>query len=102
MHDAATGLAANERRAPDHADATHGFCSRKSPWASPTSGSVPCPSLIKHFHSAGYAHMAQSTCFKTFLNVTHGGVVGVALKRHALLYTVFQIDHDGDPTIFQV
>ena len=46
--------------------------------------------------------MAQSTCFKTFLNVTHGGVVGVALKRHALLYTVFQIDHDGDPTIFQV
>jgi hypothetical protein len=41
--------------------------------------------------------------FKTFFTVTHGGgPVGIALKRHALLYTVYTIAKDGDPTIFKV
>jgi hypothetical protein len=38
--------------------------------------------------------------FKIFSKITHGGVVGLALKRRALLYTVF--DSLGGPTIFQV
>jgi hypothetical protein len=40
--------------------------------------------------------------FKTFHNINHGGVIGVALQRHALLFTVYDIKKAGDPTIFQV
>jgi hypothetical protein len=41
--------------------------------------------------------------FNTFHNVTnHGGVVGIALQRHALLFTVYVINKAGDPQIFQV
>lgn len=42
------------------------------------------------------------SCFTNFHKVTHGGVVGIALQRRALLFTVFEIDKNGDPTIFKV
>lgn len=41
--------------------------------------------------------------FKTFFNVTQpGGVIGVAVKRDAFLYIIYEVAKNGDPIIFQV